>query len=260
MMPDEAITYFRETVAAGDHWYVALLKTMSRWTLAEEVIDGRHYRYLIGGEAFDWLLLAERLLDDSGIECARQERDALLFNGHPPLEIEDDEFQMLIGTPKYQAYLNFLYGVVVEEALQYAVEQEMAKEQHSHVWSAGNFEGAGSFVRIYGRPLPELREEFQRQRGLDVTDKVDYSDFKEFTYWLFKYRVRHGEGARVASDTRKGLAALSGLEAAFRKRMDPENQAQEVTTVEADLAERARESERERRARRRQAFASRGFD
>jgi hypothetical protein len=254
MTPDEAIAYFRETVAAGDHWYVALLKAMSRWTLAEEVIDDRRYRYLVGGEAFDWLLLAERLLEGAGVECGVEERDALLFNGHPPLEIEDDEFQMLIGTPKYQAYLNFLYGVVVEEALQYAIEQEMAKEQHSHVWSAAQVEGAGSYTRIYGRPVVELREEFQRERGLPVTDKVDYSDLKEFTYWLFKYRVRNGEGARVASDTRKGLAALSGLEAAFRKRTDPQNQAQEVTTVEADLSSRAR------RARRRQAFASGSFD
>jgi hypothetical protein len=253
-MPDEAIAYFRETVSAGDHWYVALLKTMSRWTVAEEVLDDRRYRYLIGGEAFDWLLLAERLLEGAGVECGEEERDALLFNGHPPLEIEDDEFQMLIGTPKYQAYLNFLYGVVVEEALQYAVEQEMAKEQHSHVWSAAQVDNAGSYARIYGRNLPELREEFQRERGLAVTDNVDYTDLKEFTYWLFKYRVRNGEGARVASDTRKGLAALSGLEAAFRRRNDPQNQAQEVTTVERDLSERAR------RARRRQAFATGGFD
>ena len=254
MSPDEAIAYLRETVSAGDHWYVALLKTMSRWTVAEEVIGDRHFRYLIGGEAFDWLLLAERLLDASAVECGEEERDALLFNGHPPLEIEDDEFQMLIGTPKYQAYLNFLYGVVVEEALQYAVEEEMAKEQHGHVWSAAHVDRAGSHIRIYGRPLSELREEFQRERGLAVTEEVDYADFKEFTYWLFKFRVRNGEGARVASDTRKGLVALSKLEAAYRQRTDPANQAQEVTTVERDL------SDRERRARRRQAFTSGGFD
>jgi hypothetical protein len=260
MMPAEAIAYFRETIAAGDHWYVALLKTMSRWTVAEEVIDERRYRYLIGGEAFDWLLLAERLLDGAGIECDMEERDALLFNGHPPLEIEDDEFQMLIGTPKYQAYLNFLYGVVVEEALQYAVEEEMAKEHHAHVWSAGYIEGAGVYFRIYGRTLPDLRQEFQQERGLELSEELDYAQLKEFTYWLFKYRVRNGEGARVASDTRKGLVALSALEAAYRKRTDPVNRAQEVTTVEADLSERARESDRERRARRRQAFAARGFD
>jgi hypothetical protein len=254
MSPNEAIAYLRETVAAGDHWYVALLKTMSRWTVAEETIGERRYRYLVGGEAFDWLLLAERLLDESGLECGDDERDALLFNGHPPLEIEDDEFQMLIGTPKYQAYLNFLYGVVVEEALQYAVEEEIAKEQHGRVWSAADLESMGSFTRIYGRPHYELREEFQQERGMAVTEEVQYAELKEFTYWLFKYRVRNGEGARVASDTRKGLVALSKLEMAYRQRTDPANQAQEVTTVEADLSDRAR------RAKRRQAFASGGFD
>ena len=259
MSPEEAIHYFRETFAAGDHWYVALLKTMSRWTVAEEVIDDRRYRYLIGGEAFDWLLLAERLLEESGVECGEDERDALLFHGHPPLEIEDDEFQMLIGTPKYQAYLNFLYGVVVEEALQYAVEEELAKEQHAHVWSAANIDGAGSFTRIYGRSLPELREEFQRERNLAVTDEIGYTELKEFTYWLFKYRVRNGEGARVASDTRKGLVALSRLEAAYRQRAEAENQAQELTTVNADLSN-ADPSDRTRRARRRKAFAAGAFD
>jgi hypothetical protein len=260
MTPNEAISYLRETVAAGEHWYVALLKTMARWTLAEEVIDDRRYRYLIGGEAFDWLLLAERLLEEADIESSEEEREQLLFHGHPPLEIEDDEFQMLIGTPKYQAYLNFLYGVVVEEALQYAVEEEMAKEQHAHVWSAGHVDRAGSFLRIYGRTLPDLREEFQRERGMELSEDLDYTDVKEFTYWLFKFRVRNDEGAKVASDTRKGLVALSRLEAAYRKRTDPANQAQEVTTVEADLADRKRESERQRRARRRQAFAAGSFD
>ncbi len=253
-MTEDAIAFLQESVAKGEHWYVALLKSMSRWTAAEEIIGDRRYRYLVGGEAFDWLLLADRLLDELGDAVTPEEREALLFHGHPPLEIDDEEFQTLIGTPKYQAYLNYLYGVVVEEALQYAVEEEMAKEQHSHVWSAAYVDRAGSFLRIYGRPLTEMREEFQRERGLQVTDEVGYAEFKEFTYWLFKYRVRTGEGARVASDTRKGLAALSRLENAYRTRSDVAIHGQEASTVTAAL------SEREKRARRRQAFASRDID
>jgi hypothetical protein len=31
---------------------------------------------------------------------------------------------------------------------------------------------------------------------------------KEFTYWLFKYRLKHGDPARVASDTKKALEWL----------------------------------------------------
>jgi hypothetical protein len=206
-------------VAAGEHWYIALLRAMARWDQPEEVIDGRRYRYLIGGEAFDWLLLAERLLDELDLPISAEDRDALLFHGRPPQQLEEDEFQNLIGTPKYQAYLNFLYGVTVEEALQLAVEDELAKEHHGHVWSG---EGAGVFDRLYGRSQAELLAEFARERGIDAAERIELLDLKEFTYWLFKYRVHNHEGARVASDTRKGLATLSRVEAAFRKRLAPE--------------------------------------
>lgn len=246
----------RETIAAGEHWYLALLKSMARWDIAEEVIDDRRYRYLVGGEAFDWLLLAERLVDELDGVVSAPEREALLFHGHPPLDVSDEEFQSLIGTPKYQAYLNYLYGVVVEEALQLAIEEELAKEHHAHVWSAAYVDGAGVYQRIYGRPQNELLAEFQNERGLALTDSLDYSDLREFTYWLFKYRVRTGEGARVASDTRKGLAALSRLENAYRKRAEPEvAPAPEEATISSIQA-----SEREKRARRRQAFAERNLD
>jgi hypothetical protein len=218
----DPIDYLHASIAAGDHWYLALLKTMARWTAAEETIGERRYRYLIGGEAFDWLLLAERLLDELGDDASPHEREALLFYGRPPLELEEEEFQALIGTPKYQAYLNFQYGVVVEEALQLAVEEEVAKEQHAHVWSAAHVDGTGIFGRIYGRDASDLLREFQKERGLEQTDRLELSEHKEFTYWLFKYRVRTGEGARVASDTRKGLAALSRVESAFRRRSQPE--------------------------------------
>jgi hypothetical protein len=83
-------------------------------------------------------------------------------------------------------------------------------------------DGATVYQRIYGYNLEELRTEFQRQRGLELSEGIDYLQLKEFTYWLFKFRVRSGEGARVASDTRKGLAALSRVEAASRRRLDTE--------------------------------------
>jgi len=222
MSVTDPIQYLRACVAGGEHWYLALLKTMARWEQAEEVVDGRRFRYLIGGEAFDWLLLAERLVDEVDGATSAEEREALLFHGRPPLELDEEEFQALIGTPKYQAYLNYLYGVVVEEALQLAVEEEVAKEQQAHVWSAASLDGGGVFPRIYGRSQAELLREFQKERGLAPKDALGLDELKEFTYWLFKYRVRSGEGARVASDTRKGLAALSRVEAAFRKRTQPD--------------------------------------
>jgi hypothetical protein len=222
------VDFLRESVAAGEHWYLALLKTMARWPQAEEVIDGRSYRYLIGGEAFDWLVLAERLLDELDDQVGIEERDNLLFHGHPPLEIDEDEFQSLLGTPKYQAYLNYLYGVVVEEALHLAIEEELLKEGHAHVWSAGTREGETVFQRLYGRGQAELLAEFHKERKLEPSDRMELAEYKEFTYWLFKYRVRTQEGARIASDTRKGLVTLSKLETALRRRLLPEQEPVEV--------------------------------
>jgi hypothetical protein len=224
----ESLAFLHRSVEAGEHWYIAVLKTMARWSQAEEVIDGRRYRYLYGGEAFDWLLLAERLVDELGDIVGAKDREALLFHGHPPLEIDDEEFQALIGTPKYQAYLNYLYGIVVEEALQLAVEEELAKEGHAKVWSAGEREGEGVFQRLYGESQDALLNEFLTERKIEPSERMDLADLKEFTYWLFKFRVRRHEGARVASDTRKGLAALSRVEAAFRRRLLPEPEPVEV--------------------------------
>jgi hypothetical protein len=62
--PDETIFRMRQAIRAGEHWFEALLDAVARWRLPSEQLDGRTYTYLVGGEAFDWLLLAERLLDE----------------------------------------------------------------------------------------------------------------------------------------------------------------------------------------------------
>jgi hypothetical protein len=220
--PQEVIAYLRQSLDEGENWYVALLRSIARWDLAQESVAGRYYRYLIGGEAFDWLLLAERLMEEVQNHIPEDEREALLFQGHPPLELDEDEFQELIGTPKYQAHLNYLYGVTVEEALQQAVQEEVDKDRHSHVWASSAGDEAGTFERLYGKTQYDLLQEFQKESGLERSEDLGLSDLKEFTYWLFKYRIKVHDGARVASDTRKGLITLSRVEAAHRLRTRPQ--------------------------------------
>ena len=59
---EEALAHLRQSIANGTHWFLALLEAIALWSLPEETVDERRYCYLIGGEAFDWLLLAERLI------------------------------------------------------------------------------------------------------------------------------------------------------------------------------------------------------
>jgi hypothetical protein len=118
----EVIRYLEQAITGGKHWYIALLEAIGMWTVAEEVHNQRRYCYLIAGEAFDWLLLAERLCEAVDGLLPGDEKNTLLFHGQPPLNLTVEKFKGLIGSAKYRQYLNYFYGIIVEEALILAVQ------------------------------------------------------------------------------------------------------------------------------------------
>src|SRR5437867_7996914 len=103
------------------------MQAVRDWPLPEESIGERTYRYLVGGEAFDWLLLTERLCDEIEELIPDDEREALLFHGRLPEDVDEHDVERLLGA-KHRAHLNFVYGVRVEEALQLAVADEVQQE------------------------------------------------------------------------------------------------------------------------------------
>ncbi len=207
---EPALHHLREAIGSGRHWYLALLESISLWTRAEETVNGRDYRYLIGGEAFDWLVLAERLLDSVNGLVPAAERDALLFRGEPPLTLTPDEFRDLIGAPKYHQYLNYFYGITVEEALVMTVEDEVRKEKRLSGVYRDHDTTNEAYHRIYGSTRTILLRHFRKEKGLPQTRSIGLTELKEFAYWRFKYRLKTSEKARVASDTRKALDWLAG--------------------------------------------------
>lgn len=216
-----AISHLKGEIAAGKHWYLALLEAIALWDMEEEFHQGRQFRYLIGGEAFDWCLLAERLLGEVDRGASPEEVEALLFSGRPPLEVGEEEMRRLMGYAKYRAHLNYLYGITVEEALILAVEGEVRKERRCR----GAKEDPGLeeevYKRIYGRPHSHLLEEFCRQNGYSQGDRLPFWHLKEFTYWLFKYRLKSCDKAKVASDTKKGLKQLRQQQTLSRSSRPP---------------------------------------
>jgi hypothetical protein len=213
--PDETVFRFRQSIVDGRHWFDALLEAVSRWRLPAEVVGPRTFRYLLGGEAFDWLLLAERLLEEAPDLVPRAERDALLFEGRWPIELEDAEFAERLGPAKHSAHLNYLYGVLVESALQLHIEEEMHKAAYARVWDVRDDETMHQ--RVYGKSREELIALYYEDTGRLLGGRISYPDLQEFTYWLFKLRLKRQDKARVASDTRKGLAQLSRMELAVRE-------------------------------------------
>ncbi len=205
----EAVAYLREALGEGKHWYLALLGAIGLWGSAQEDYNGRSYIYLIDGEAFDWLLLAERLCETVEGLLPENERDALLFRGVPPLELTAIEVKALIGEKKYGQYLNYFYGVTVEDALLLAVQEEIDKERH--VQGLGNKSASSdeSYHRIYDLTKEELLKQFRHEKRHPQRASITLDEMKEFTYWLFKYRLKRSEKARIASDTKKALEYLT---------------------------------------------------
>lgn len=224
----EALTAFCEAVKGSNDWFAALLVAIADWDMTEEEVAGRRYQYLIGGEAFDWLLLAERLCDAADGAIPIDEKEALLFFGKPPRPLDDEEFRKAIGDSKHRAHLNFLYGVAVEEALQLTAEEEVLKRWRSFGgWNRGESLDQQVFRRLYNRSRDELlvayRADQLPSQQVEMFDapidvEISFGELRAFTYWLFKYRVIQSDPARVASDTRKALVQLSELEVASRRR------------------------------------------
>lgn len=208
---EEALRYLHEAVARGAHWFTAMLETIGLWRSPQEWYGGRQFRYLAGGEAFDWLLLAERLCEELGNLVPLQEQEDLLFSGRFPIELGPWEFQRLIGRAKYRAHLNYWYGVLVEEALLLEAEERFAKERASIGLGRGNHHQDAGFLWVYGETQPALLEAFYEERGENYTGRMSLSDLRDFTYWCFKYRLKHRDPAKVASDTRLGLQRLQRM-------------------------------------------------
>ena len=216
--PDETILRMRHAVISGQHWFEAVLEAVGRWRVPSETIGDRHFQYLLHGEAFDWLLLAERLLDEMPDLVPPGESEALLFDGRWPLDLDDDEFVARLGQAKHSAHLNFLYGVLVEEALQLSIEEEIHKENRNRPWGQDTRVDETMFDRVYGKPREELFAQYYEETGTMLRRDIAYGDWKAFIYWLFKQRLRRQDKARVASDTRKGLAQLTRMELAVSER------------------------------------------
>ena len=207
----QAIAHLKTALSEGREWMTALLESMALWTLPEEVYQEEHHTYLLDGEAFDWLLLAERLLAEVDGLVPEEEKRALLFSGDVSSSLTEDEFKTLLGPQKYSAYLNYWYGIVVEEAILQCAEGEERKGLHSGGLRASLDLTDRAFHRVYGLEREELQRQFREQKGHSESSSLTLTGAKEFTYWLFKYRLIHAEGERVASDTRKGILFLQNM-------------------------------------------------
>jgi hypothetical protein len=203
-----AIRHLEQAIASGTHWYIALLEAIGLWASTEEFHNDRTYHYLIDGEAFDWLLLAERLCETADGLLPEDEKNALLFYGKPPLELSVREVKQFFGSIKYRQYLNYFYGIMVEEALLLAMQEDIDKERRVFGYRSKHESFDEAYLRIYDTTKAALLKRFRQEKDYSQISSITLTELKGFTYWLFKFRLKQCEKAKVASDTKKALGYL----------------------------------------------------
>ncbi len=204
----QVVSYLRWQLLGGADWPDALMGAIALWTTPEEVFEGTRLVYLIASEAFDWLTLAHRLSSEARDLIPEDELEDLLFTGRFPSRVAEGEFKDILGVDKNSAYLNYFYGVEVETALQQVVEAEIEKRFYAsgRQYTADHTNEA--FQRIYNSTRDDLLVAYWEQSHRPYRNITTLTELKEFTYWLFKRRLNVSDKAKIASDTKKGIAAL----------------------------------------------------
>jgi hypothetical protein len=202
---EEAISRFKAGVASGENWYMALLDAVQNWPVSEETIGDQKYRYLISGEALDVLQIAERLVKAAGGLVPEDELVDFLFHDKPPVALTQEETRRAMGDARFAQYLNFFYGITAEEALLQAVEDEVRKEEQGLNVHTETQIIDETYRRVYDSPQRALLRQFRKETGYPSGGAVSLEQMKEFSYWRFKYRLKHCDKARIASDTKKAL-------------------------------------------------------
>ena len=96
----------------------------------------------------------------------------------------------------------------MEKFLLLSVTEEIRKKKR--VLGLHNDNGVidEAYQRIYDAPQSALLKQFRKERHYPQLRSISLSKLNEFTYWLFKYRIKTRDKSRVASDTKKALIKL----------------------------------------------------
>jgi len=203
---DTVINDIIKSYKCGKPLLSALLEQIAKWTIAEECYKGKQYKYLIGGEAFDWKLLVHRIIDQLRPQID-QSVDISAFNLN--VTSMSDDLKRLLGHEKYRALLNYYYGVIVENAILQVAEKEVRKMRLGKGYQSQENLQEDAFLRVYQSSRSVLLTKFREQNNLAKDSVLNQFDKKGFTYWLFKYRLNSSDRAKLASDTKKGLDYLN---------------------------------------------------
>lgn len=212
------------------NWKPIFLGTVAAWPKQNERANGETFHYFIGGEAFNWKRLAERITTQLAEENHTTVPPSDLFEwlettgvfGRMP----EQQFQRILGVDAWRAHLNYFYGVHIEQCLIAAVQSRVQKRRYSKGLPPSDDASDRAYLGLYEETEETLWDQFLDENSLRLSDLIAESPEEtrtialdeEFTYWLFKRRIEYTNAAQVAAETRRGLDMLARINNAHERR------------------------------------------
>ena len=194
------IEELRNEVSQGENWQQSIAKYIGLWNEKEEFYRGYKYIYVIDNEALDWLTWTERLVSSIKAYIPKDEYHYVSISGLLPDEEIYNYIKKTIPKTKLSQMRNFYYGIIIENLIyNYKISEyqknTMGIEDHDQKF----------YEDIYNKPLDILYEMFYRDKKTINKNKLNFHELKLFSYWLFKYRLKHSDKTKMAHETNMAL-------------------------------------------------------
>ena len=210
---DRYFDIVRDTLIQNSRWQDIVLEAIKGWHISEERKGNHRLVYLISGEAFNWIRLATRIIDECQIKVSDKQINEFLFNGYIPAGLSEYEFKSKIGDTKYKGWQNYYYGVIIEQCVIELSKANLLKKAYSSGIQIREQNLDSVFIELYGNPLDILWKNFnlnnkEENKKYYLRKTIGESDSERFTYWLFKIRFSKSTPEVFASRTNEALKYL----------------------------------------------------
>jgi len=195
----------KSKIENGIHWEIAIIDCISEWNINEEFYRGYKYKYWINNEAFDWMTLTERLGSAIKSYIHKKKYQELIFTGLLPNKSSYEYMIKIISRNKLSQMRNFYYGIIIEDLIYIQKSQQYLKK------SLDNTNTYDGYEEIYGKNLNFLFKQFAKDVKYAKKHTINLYTYKEFIYWLFKYRIKNSDKTKVASDTNLSIKLAKSI-------------------------------------------------
>ena len=194
------IQELRNEVSQGENWQKSVAKYIGLWNEKEEFYRGYKYIYLIDDEALDWLTLTERLVSSIKSYITKEEYNYVSTSGLLPDQEIYNYIKKTIPKKKLSQMRNFYYGIIIENLIYH---YKILEYQKNTIVVEDNDQRF--YEEIYNKPIEVLYEIFYKERKTINKNKLNFHELKLFSYWLFKYRLKHSDKTKMAHETNTAL-------------------------------------------------------